>query len=199
MFSDFNDEEIDLYSRLGQKLKIRQEIQKIDEKIEVLKVKEDIEGISLDEEKNSLFERKKLLGEEESDLAESKEYKSIIGNLDAIKALKVKLGKLESKKGTISDKVFQKLKEEYEDEYKKTEMTLLKETERIQKLHQKLEKFVKNIDALREEEKLRFDLKEYSEEQYNKIIETISKNGKKAESVLYATSVLLDEFKNELK
>ena len=63
MFSDFNDEEIDLYEKIGKKLKIRQEIQKIDEKIEVFKVKEEIEGISLDEEKNALIDRKKLLRE----------------------------------------------------------------------------------------------------------------------------------------
>ena len=199
MFSDFNDEEIDLYEKIGKKLKIRQEIQKIDEKIELLKVKEEIEGVSLDDDKNTLIERKKLLGEEESDITESNEYKSIIGTLDIIKALKVKIKKLESKKGTISENVFQKLREEYEDDYKKNELLLLKETERIQKLHNKLEQFIKNIEVLREEERLRFDLQEYSDEQYNKIVETITKNAKKAESVIYATSVLLDEFKNELK
>lgn len=199
MFSDFNDEEIDTYEKIGQKLKIRQEIQKINEKIEILKVKEEIEQVSLESDINALLDRKKLLDEEESDIIDSTEYKSIIGTLDSLKSLKIKLQKLESKKGTISDNVFEKLRREYEDEFKKIEMILLKETKRIQTLHQKLENFVKNIDVIREEEKLRFDLQEYTEEQYKNILESISKNGKRAESVLYATSVLIDEFKSELK
>ncbi len=199
MFSDFNDEEIDIYEKIGQKLKIRQEIQKINEKIEIFKVKEEIEQVSLESDITALLDRKKLLDEEESDISDSTEYKSIVGTLDSLKSLKVKLQRLEGKKGTISEKIFEKLKLEYEDDYKKSELLLLKETERIQKLHQKLENFIKNIGALREEERLRFDLQEYSEEQYDKILDTISKNEKRAESVLYATSVLLDEFKSDLQ
>ena len=199
MFSDFNEEEIEKYEKIGQKIKIRKEIEKIDEKIEILKVKEDIEQISLDEEINALIDRKKLLSEEEDDLTDSDEYKSIIGNLDSLRSLKVKLKKLQGKKGQISDNVFEKLRQEYEDDYKKNEMILLKETERIQKLHQKLDSFIKNIDLKREEEKLRFDLNEYTKDQYDEIIENISKDEKRAESVLYATSVLIEEFKDELQ
>ena len=199
MFSDFNEEEIEKYEKIGQKIKIRKEIEKIDEKIEILKVKEDIEQISLDEEINALTERKKLLSEEEDDLTDSDEYKSIIGNLDSLRSLKVKLRKLQSKKGQISVNVFEKLRQEYEDNYKKNEMILLKETERIQQLHQKLDSFIKNIDLKREEEKLRFDLNEYTKDQYDEIIENISKDEKRAESVLYATSVLIEEFKDELQ
>ena len=199
MFSDFNEEEIERYEKIGQKIKIRKEIEKIDEKIEILKVKEDIEQISLDEEINALTDRKKLLSEEEDDLTDSDEYKSIIGNLDSLRSLKVKLRKLQSKKGQISVNVFEKLRQEYEDDYKKNEMILLKETERIQQLHQKLDSFIKNIDLKREEEKLRFDLNEYTKDQYDEIIENISKDEKRAESVLYATSVLIEEFKDELQ
>ncbi len=199
MFSDFDENEIELYEKLGQRIKIRKEIEKINEKIEKLKVKEDIEQVDLSEEINALIERKKILSEEEKDIAESEEYKSIIGKLDTFKGLKIKLKKLETKKGTISENVFNKLKEEYESEYKKNELILLKETERIQQLHKKLDAFIKNIDVLREEEQLRFNLNEYTEDQYNSILENISVNEKRAESVLYATSVLIDEFKSELQ
>ena len=79
MFKDFNEEEIDKYEKLGQKIKIRTEIEKIDEKIEVLKVKEEIEQVSLTEEINALIDRKKLLSEEEDDIKESQEYSSVVG------------------------------------------------------------------------------------------------------------------------
>ena len=199
MFSDFNEEEIDVYEKIGQKIKIRKEIEQIDEKIEILKVKEEIEQINLDDEINPLIDRKKILQEEENDLADSEEYKDIIGKLDSLKELKVKLKKLDAKKGTISDNVFTKLKQEYEDQYKKDELILLKETERIQKLHEKLDSFIKNIDLLREEERLRFNLNEYNDEKYNEILESISQNEKRAESILYATEILLEEFKTELR
>ena len=198
MFSDFNEEEIDVYEKIGQKIKIRREIEKIDEKIEILKVKEEIDEKNLDDEINPLIERKKILQEEEDDLTDSEEYNSIIGKLDTFKELKIKLQKLETKKGTISDNVFIKLKQEYEGEYNKTELVLLKETERIQKLHEKLDSFIKNVDLLREEERLRFNLSEYTENQYNELLEKISQDEKRAESVLYATAILLEEFKNEL-
>ena len=107
--------------------------------------------------------------------------------------------KLDGKKGQISDNVFYKLKQEYEDEYKKNELVLLKESERIKELHDKLESFIKNIELLKEEEKLRFDLNEYSQQKYNEVLNEISTNEKRAESILYATGVLLEEFKNELK
>lgn len=199
MFIDFDDSEIELYDKLGSRIKIRKEIDNINEKIEVLKVKEDIEQIELGEEIAALNDRKKILSEEEKDIAESDEYKSIIGKFDTFKALKVKLKKLESKKGEIAENVYNKLKEEYTEDYKKNEMMLLKETERIQQLHTKVKKFSENIDALKEEEKLRFDLGEYTEDQYKNIVENIALNEKRAESVLYATSVLVDEFKSELK
>lgn len=199
ILGEFDEKEIEEYEQIGKKVKISKEIENIDEKIEVLKVKEDIEQISLKEEIDSLLERKKILIEEESDISDSDEYKSIIGNLDTIKSLKVKLEKLQGKKGQISDNVFNKLQQEYQEEYKKNELILLKETERIQQLHEKLESFIKNIDTIKEEEKLRFDLGEYTENEFNDIINSISSNEKKIESVLYATSVLLEEFKNELR
>ena len=199
ILGEFDAKEIDNYEQIGKKVKIRKEIENINEKIEVLKVKEDIEQVSLKEEMDSLLDRKKILIEEENDISDSGQYKSIIGNLDTIKSLKIKLEKLQSKKGQISDNVFNKLYQEYEIEYKKNELILLKETERIQHLHEKLESFIKNLDIIKEEEKLRFDLGEYNEDKFNEILHDISSNEKRIESVLYATSVLLEEFKNELR
>ena len=199
MFNNFNEEEIQVYEKIGQKIKIRKEVDNINEKIEVLKVKEDIEGVSMADEIKKLIDRRDLLSEEEKDVGNSEEYILIIGKLDEIKSLKKRLKKLEEKKGSISENVYTKLKQEYEDDYKKNELLLLKETEKIKKLNEEVSTFIKNIDLLREEEKLRFDLNEYTEEQYNELTDKLSKNEKRAEAILYATSVLVDEFTNELQ
>ena len=201
MFNNINDEELDVYEKIGQKIKIRKEIESIDEKIEVLKVKEDIEQISLVEDIKKLSERRDLLLEEESEnqTGNSEEYALIIGKLDAIKDLKKKLHKLEEKKSSISEKIYGKLKQEYDDEYKKNESILLNETDKIIKVKNEVEEFLKNVNVLREEEEVRFNLNEYSEQEYNELIEKIDKNEKKAEAIQYATTVLLEEFQNELK
>ena len=199
MFNNFNEEEIDLYEKIGQKIKIRKEIENINEKIEVLKVKEEIEQVSMADQIKELTDRRDLLSEEEKDVGTSEEYNLIIGKLDEIKSLKKRLRKLEEKKGSISDNVYKKLKQEYDDEFNKSELILLKETEKIKKLNDEVSSFIKNIDLIKEEEKLRFDLKEYTEEKYKELLDEISKNEKRAEAILYATSVLIDEFKNELQ
>ena len=199
MFNNFNEEEIEVYEKIGQKIKIRKEIESINEKIEVLKVKEDIEQISMADEIKKLADRRDLLSEEEKDVGNSEEYAIIIGKLDEIKNLKKRLKKLEEKKNSISENVYTKLKQEYEDDYKKNELILLKETEKIKKLNEEVTSFINNIDLLREEEKLRFDLNEYTEAQYKDLIEKLSKNEKRAEAVLYATSLLVEEFTNELR
>lgn len=199
MFNNFNEEEIQVYEKIGQKIKIRKEIDGINEKIEVLKVKEDIEQVSMADEIKKLTERRDLLSEEEKDVGNSEEYALIIGKLDEIKSLKKRLKKLEEKKASISENVYNKLKQEYEDNYKKNELILLKETEKIKKLNEEVASFINNIDRIREEEKLRFELNEYSEEKYNEILDEISKNEERGEAILYATSLLVEEFTNELQ
>lgn len=199
MFSNFNQEEIDLYEKIGKKIKIRKEIEKISENLEILKVKEDIESTSFENEKNKLIARRDILVEEEKDLSDSQEFSSMISKLDAIKNLKSRLKKLHEKKSQISTNIYEKLKNEYEEEYKKQELTILKELEKIKTLNIEVDNFLKNIEEKREEEQIRFNLQDYTEEEYNNAIELLNTNGKKAESIFYATVDIIEEFKNELQ
>ena len=76
---------------------------------------------------------------------------------------------------------------------------MLKETEKIKKLNEDISTFLQNIDSIKEEEKLRFELKEYTEKKYKELLDEISMNEKRGETILYATSVIIEEFKNELQ
>lgn len=196
MDNPINDEELKQYKELINRLKIKKEIANIRLEIEKLGVREEIEEIELSKEKQEMENRLEIL-KEEGDFSELSKHYEVIRWKDEILGVRSRIKKLIEKKDSISAKVFEKLEEEYRAGLKKNSSKLKEAVKSIKTTQNSAHDFLSSFDDLREELKIRKDLKELSEEEFAKQVENIEKQKKKAESAFEITSLLLEELEIE--
>ena len=189
---EINDDEFNKYKTLTNRLKIKREINNIKLEIEKLAVKEEIEEISLSDEKKELQTRLEILTDEGDFSDLSKEY-DILMKKEEISNFKRRLKKLEEKKDSISINVFNKLKNEYESGLESSQLFLQNEINNIQKIQDDVKEFLSDYGANEEEIRIRKDLNEIIEDEFENKLQFMKDNKKRAESILELTKLLLEE------
>jgi hypothetical protein len=188
-FPEISEEEENLFTRLATKMKLNSEIEEIKIEIEKNSIKESIEGINLSEEQDSLKERKKLLEEEHEESSDN--FPFLIFKLE-LREISSRLQKLEDRKDTISDAVYESIFEEYTGKLQEAQMNLNKEEKRIREIQYQCKNFLENLDTTKEELIVRSELGEISKEELNSKLTEYDNQKKRAEDLVSVTNDILD-------
>lgn len=192
MTFEINEDELTKYKKLSEKLKIKNEIKYIKLDIEKFEVREEIEEINLTEEKNELVTRLEILNEE-ANFSKMNNQFEILTKKSEIVNIKKRIIKLKGKKDSISQKVFDKLLQEYNENLDDNVSYLQKETDVIFKLKEKALEYINSFEKIKEELDIRLNLQDINNENYNNQNEILNSNKKRADSVLTITTLLLEE------
>lgn len=189
-FPDISLEEEKLFSQLATRIKLRSEIEKISIEIEKNLVKEEIEGLDLSNERKELEERKSVLKEEYDEISEE-ELPYLILKKD-LSDTSIRLQKLEERKDSISQKVFDSLYSEYLEKHQNLQSKIANEERRIREILDRCRDFLEKLTENREEIMIRSELGEIDKQELNSKLDELNKQKLRAEDLVAVTSQILE-------
>ncbi|MFX0123732.1 MAG: hypothetical protein ACFFAE_08850 [Candidatus Hodarchaeota archaeon] len=180
--------------KVVKRVKIEEELKKLEKKLEKLKIRAEIEESDFSEEINELDQTiAKLIKDKEK-------YRSlkhpIFDLLNKQKILQERINKLEEKKTGIQTSVYESLKNEYLGEKEATAQQINQIIEQIRELKQGASKGAHSLKYSIEELSVRKEIEEIPEDIFNQQISDLKRELTQSEELLSAANFLLEMVRN---
>lgn len=189
---NIDESELNTLKQLARSAYIKKELLKLNETKEELMARSEIEEKDYSDEINKC-ETKKIILEKELQNYNDVKHKIELSLHEFIKA-KGLLSKLEQKKETLSNNIFDKLKREYLENQKIAKNDYLSEYARLKLLKTNAEKKIASFDELKEEMVARIELGDISPEEGKKKISSLENDNEKNNTIVTAINNLQTNF-----
>ena len=184
----------DVIITMAERIKSEQLLQKLQEEHEMLKVRSEIEGIDNKEEINRLEDEISKIKEKEVDSSEDSGFLTKIYPQQS--QLKMRLEKLEKRRTTIQHEVYQSLKDEYLSELNSVTEQLNTAIKQLEITRQQTQPLIQVLKFQIEELAVRKEIEALSDEEFNKKNSQLQTELDEKEKYLSAVEYLLTQVKS---
>ncbi|MHA2297862.1 MAG: hypothetical protein ACXADA_17665 [Candidatus Hodarchaeales archaeon] len=194
MIEEITEEQLEQLKGVARQAELKNEMEKVTTEIEELKIRQEIEESDLSKEIGAAEKRIDDIKKELADLTLSHPF---IELGEKRKTNIKRMRALEEKKGKVSESVFNRLKNEYEEKIRATESQFQEEMAKMRKLEVASRDFTGDINEKKEELQVRKELGELTEEELAQKLADFDKQKEKATIVKRAVTKLIDMYEYE--
>ena len=180
--------------KVVKRIKIEEELKKLETKKEKLKVRAEIEGSNFSEEINELDQKIVELIEEKEKFGTLEH--PIIDLAKKQKTLQERIRKLEEKRSTIQNSVYESLRNEYMEEKEAVTQQINQVMDQLKELKNGASKGAQSLKYSIEELSVRKEIEEIPEDIFNQRISDLKNELAQSEELLSATKFLLEMVRN---